>query len=66
MYEWPPDPKGLLYDPVLWETSKKDPRKVHLHAVHTIIHPDPLAVGAIPLSYDPSVTARNVPLASVS
>ena len=39
---------------------------MHWQVVQTIIHPDPLTVGAMSLSYDLSVMARNVPYVSAS
>jgi hypothetical protein len=56
-----------LYNPALGEISMNEPRRVRQHqqAVHTIIHPDPLTVFAFSLSYNPSVTARNVPFTCV-
>ena len=55
------NPNSLpLYDPAFGEISMNEPRRVRQQAVHTIIHPDLLTMFAFSLSYDPSVTARNV------
>ena len=54
-----------LYNPALGEISMNEPRRVCQQAVHTIIHPDPLTVFAFSISYNPSVTARNVPFTCV-
>jgi hypothetical protein len=61
------NPNSLpLYDPALGEILMNEPCRVRRQAVHTIIHPDLLTLFAFSLSYDPSVTARNVPFTSAS